>query len=256
MARLCPQCAEISRALVTWPKAIAEARSFNWKTELARRARWEGSSIRPRYAGCSFANFDPAENPRALEVCRRYARRFRTRIDWVEPIFWSDEGHDAEGNPIFELGVEVDPKGAEPRRGTSGGLILMGPVGTGKTHLAVSIMRARMIGDLVSAIELLDAILKSYRTHETCTQLETARHSELLTLDDLGAEAKGEWAGREILELIGYRYEYKLPVIVTTNASMSMLKSRLGARTVSRLAEMCEVVPLRGSDHRLRRGAS
>jgi DNA replication protein DnaC len=149
--------------------------------------------------------------------------------------------------------IEVDLWEDKQYEATSNGLLLMGPVGTGKTHLAVAVMRAIQAGVLISAIELLQEILESYRTHAGCPRLELARDTELLVLDDLGAEASGDWATREIFELIGYRYEMALPLIVTTNCTLASLGKRLGPRTVSRLSEMCEVVQLSGPDYRIKK---
>ena len=144
----------------------------------------------------------------------------------------------------------------------------MGPIGTGKTHLAVAILRTLHLdwpldeqrdypaSLLVNVVELVGQIIASWKRGESEPRLyRQAKETQLLILDDLGLETDAEWAARQLYELINYRYECELPLIVTTNAAIKDLTERLGARTISRLTEMCESVKLTGKDRRVERRA-
>lgn len=134
------------------------------------------------------------------------------------------------------------------------GLVFFGPCGTGKTHLAASIVN-RFIGRIpvlfVSCPELLIEIRESMNGNKGNNSLEAAKDVRLLVVDDIGAEKTSEWVRETLFVLINHRYEYKLPTIFTTNCSMSQLSEKLGDRIASRLVEMCRMINVAGDDYRL-----
>ena len=86
----------------------------------------------------------------------------------------------------------------------------------------------------------------------------------LLFIDDLGVEprsvrhygrnAYGDYCNEEIMplaELIVYRYEHKLPVIITTNFATDVIAKLYGVRVVDRLREMCEFGNFAGESYRI-----
>jgi|GEM_PF-1718392 len=199
-----------------------------------RRSRYEEAwceetGIRPLFREASFDTYAPGTNVKVLERCRTYA----------------------EGFAVGE---------------TSSGLFLMGPIGTGKTHLAAAILRHLHLdwpatecrenpaSMLVNVVELVGQIIAGWKRGEGETRLyRHAKETQLLVLDDLGLETDAEWAARQLYELVNYRYECRLPLIVTTNAAINDLTERLGARTISRLTDMCQTLKLTGKDHRVQR---
>lgn len=72
----------------------------------------------------------------------------------------------------------------------------------------------------------------------------------LLLLDDLGAAKTSEWTEELTYRLINHRYEHMLPTLITTNLPTAELRTALGDRVASRLAEMTERVILTGPDRR------
>jgi DNA replication protein DnaC len=129
------------------------------------------------------------------------------------------------------------------------GLLLTGPVGSGKTLLACSIANALLKMEqtvlFVVVPDLLDRIKASYdqsrppgaySEHEL---LETARSVPLLILDDMGAHNYTEWTKNKIYSILNYRLNHQLPVIITTNISLENLEEHLGERTTSRIFQMC-----------------
>ncbi len=145
------------------------------------------------------------------------------------------------------------------------GLLLHGPQGVGKTHLAVGILRevirtkgAR--GYFYETREFLRIVRDTYNRSVTETEmsvLEPVMNAELLVLDDLGAERTSEWVQETLGLIVNTRYNNKRPTIFTTNLKDSPDSTdptsfifQLGARTRSRLQEMCDWVEMSGADFR------
>jgi len=78
---------------------------------------------------------------------------------------------------------------------------------------------------------------------------------DLLHIDDLGAEKRSDWVLEQLYALINERYEEERTVLITTNLPHDELEEQIGTRTVSRLSQMCDEVPLFGSDRRYGKAA-
>jgi DNA replication protein DnaC len=146
------------------------------------------------------------------------------------------------------------------------GLLLMGSVGVGKTHLSVAILRG-LIGKGIACLfydfgSLLKEIQKSYNTVSQTSEIEVLApvyEAEVLVLDELGASKPTEWVCDTLRQIIGRRYNDKKLTIFTTNyrderssPTDETLEDRVGARIRSRLYEMCKTVVIDGEDYRRR----
>ncbi len=68
---------------------------------------------------------------------------------------------------------------------------------------------------------------------------------DLLHIDDLGAENRTDWVLEQLYSIVNARYESERAIVATTNLMPDELTERLGARTVSRLVEICgDLIPL------------
>lgn len=138
------------------------------------------------------------------------------------------------------------------------GALLMGEPGLGKTHLAVAILRDLMnrglTGIFYNVVDLLDDIKQSYDAKTGDGGREIARLLEtmdVVVLDDLGAERMTPWVNDRLYAIINGRYQEGRTLIVTTNLSDADLRERVGYRILSRLYEMCHVIPVEGTDYRV-----
>jgi DNA replication protein DnaC len=137
------------------------------------------------------------------------------------------------------------------------GLWLFGSVGTGKTTLAMLVSKAALDAGRSVAIYSLPRLLAEIRTtfdddaRSSYTELlDRLADVDLLHVDDVGAEKTSDWVLEQLYAIINARYEEERSVVITTNLEREDLVTQITERTVSRLEEMCEVLPLWGNDAR------
>ena len=152
------------------------------------------------------------------------------------------------------------PRPLPPRPGGPGiaegpSLLIAGPTGTGKTHQGYGAVRAlltrgvRLRWEATTSADL-HARLRPRAGHDGERELQTLARCPLLLLDDLGAAKTSEWTEELTYRLINHRYEHMLPTLITTNLPTTELRTALGDRVASRIAEMTERVILTGPDRR------
>ncbi len=141
------------------------------------------------------------------------------------------------------------------------GLWLMGDVGTGKTSLAMLVSKMALeLGRSVAIYSLPRLLARVRRTYEADAGeqsylefFERLTGVDLLHVDDLGAEKRTDWVLEQLYALVDERYEAERSIVVTTNLDQVELEEQIGARTVSRLVEICgDPLPLFGDDLRYR----
>jgi DNA replication protein DnaC len=137
------------------------------------------------------------------------------------------------------------------------GLWFMGPVGTGKTTLAMLVSKAALSAGRSVAIYSLPRLLNEIRdTHRAershVDLLDRLTAVDLLHIDDVGAERTTDWVLEELYSIVNARYEDKRSMVITTNIlDREALCEQISERTVSRLTEMCDELPLIGDDRRM-----
>jgi DNA replication protein DnaC len=139
------------------------------------------------------------------------------------------------------------------------GLWFMGDVGTGKTTLAMIVSKEALKCGFSVAIYSVPRLLAEIRDSYDASTGERSYAAffsqlvevDLLHLDDLGAEKQTDWVLEQLYSLVNERYEQERSIVVTTNLiETGALEQQLGRRTVSRLTEMTDQLPLFGPDLR------
>lgn len=135
-------------------------------------------------------------------------------------------------------------------------LILSGPVGTGKSGLAVGAMFEIHMRGYACMFETFSLILDQLRPRDDFDKaaksenLASMIRKRLLVIDDLGTHKESEWTAEQLFDLINGRTSTTRPFIITTNWTTNEMAAALGDRLMSRLVESTDVVPVVGRDLR------
>lgn len=171
---------------------------------------------------------------------------------WVDQLLtWSQELRKIEQatRNTFRDDLEV------PRRPAGPSLLVLGPVGTGKTHVVFAALRRYVDNGGTTPIKIITAAdmyaelrpRPGVDSEEVFTSYATV---PLLFIDDLGAAKSSEWTEEINYRLVNYRYNHQLSSVITSNVPARQLGAGLGERVASRLIEMCDRVVLQGQDRR------
>lgn len=220
-------------------EAIAEAEKTRLAEEREREERsrlFYESRVPTRFRRCAFSTYPRTPETDALV----------TRLE-----FWID-------GPAEEAGDDAwDTWKAERKES----LLLYGAFGTGKTGLAVSVLKRFIHGWrepalFVTVPELLDIIRAGYDKARPSGERDLLREAKtvpLLVLDDLGAERVTDWVQERLFVIINARHDEELATIFTSNLGPDELGDHLGERITWRIVEMCDVIHLAGPNLRDRR---
>jgi DNA replication protein DnaC len=122
-----------------------------------------------------------------------------------------------------------------------GWLVIIGPYGCGKTHLAAAIGHTREDkGDLpimISVPDFLDHLRATFSPNSTVSldrRFEEVRKASLLILDDLGTQVATPWAKEKLFQLLNHRYDAELPTVITTATKLEEMEPRIRSRMQDR----------------------
>ena len=178
----------------------------------------ESSNLGARFSNRTFGNFEVRRDRNAYNSCAAYANR--------EDIFSSNRNS----------------------------LLIFGGYGTGKTHLAAAISNElidRGIPVLFGTFaDHLEHIREEFDKTGKRQYLSLMKNTSMLVLDDVGKERLTDWAKEVLFNVINFRYEHKLPFILTTNYNEQQLGNYIGGAVYSRMCEMCTAVTTSGKDYR------
>ena len=170
------------------------------------------------------------------------------------------------------------------------GLFLHGKAGTGKTHLAVALMKEYILNMKLQIVldrearevlkfqnlnypyftsipDILMEIRATFKNNSETTEeniinkyteriTETWQGSEgtsyaFMVLDDLGVEKTTDWSLQTLYAIIDHRYRNMKKTIITSNLNLNELSDKLGDRIASRIAGMCKTIEIKGKDRRI-----
>lgn len=224
----CPECTKEYNKWSSKAKEEQEIKDKASRKEKDRQICLNNYGVSPRHRGKTFETYtaDTKEKKFALETCKYVAQKVVDKV--------------------------------------AKNVIMCGSVGTGKTHLAVSMchfLADSSVNDGVYqkvSLETVTEIIREYRSTYQRDSEKTEQDvinyystRDLLIIDELGT-SKGDDKELNILfEIINNRYETKRPTVVISNQSIEKVKEILGARIIDRLKEDgCRVLGMQWDSYR------
>ncbi len=228
-------------------KNLADGRVARCDCRLRERAErlLRQARIPARYEHCELGEFEAMNS--ALAAAKLIANRFVEEFDPTRP---------------------------------NDGLLLIGPIGVGKTHLAVGVLKELIAQRGLACLfydyrELLKEIQNSWNAQVQTTEMQVLRpvfEADVLVLDELGAVKPTDWVWDTVSHILNTRYNDRRTTIITTNypdlphggriveirredgtlerRREETLGDRIGERMRSRLQEMCRKIEMSGDDFR------
>ncbi len=201
----------------------------------------------------------------AMLMAEEVAHRAQTRIERSTrrahfPFLRSIEDFDF----TFQTSVRLQLLGSYlgPELVSEGrSLVLAGPSGTGKTHLAVAIAyRAIQNGYealFTSAANLIESLSAAQRNGQLATHLAVYTHPHVLVIDEVGYLSVGNDAANLLFQVVNDRYLHNKPMIFTTNKPLAawgavLHDPDLAEAIIDRILERGRILDLRGSSYRTR----
>ena len=139
------------------------------------------------------------------------------------------------------------------------GLLLWGPVGTGKSYAAAVITNELLDRKVPVVMTSFIKLLREIGTFdENNGKIDQINRAKLLVIDDLGAERGTDYTLERVYDVIDSRYRSNRPIILTTNLTMEQMKECEDIRynrIYDRIFEMCYPVKVTGLSWRKREAA-
>ena len=165
--------------------------------------------------------------------------------------------NDDRKNPVLSDAVRRYADNFYEMRQKNIGLLLHGPVGTGKTFYAACIANELLEKEVSVKMTNFTRIINDMQSTFDGRQeyLDSLNRNNLLIIDDLGVERESEYMQEQVYNIIDARYRAGRPLIVTTNISLEEIKNPKNVqrqRIYDRVLELCHPVKVDGTSRRRR----
>lgn len=231
------------------------------KCHTPKQCRVKNPFITGRIDVCSCVCKCRAEKLKIEEEARRQAEKARRIKDMRRIGFpdsemqnWTFDRDDGANKKAIEVMRNYVKNFTEMRKNGKG-LLLYGPVGTGKTFASACVANALIdIGYpclMTNFKRIANTLMGMYDGKQN--YIDGLNRFDLLIIDDLASERDTEYMGEVVQEIVDSRYRAGLPLIVTTNLTAEEIKHPADIRkqrTYSRLLEMCLPLEVAGADRR------
>ncbi len=232
--------------------------------------RQEAEEICPLCKGIGFVRVNvPVGHPdfgklipctcRLAEIAQERAGRLRALSNLNVLSRMTFETFEPEGRGIPpEQGANLRWAYEEARsfaENPEGWLVLTGGYGCGKTHLSaaianVCVQRGQPVL-FVTVPDLLDHLRAAYAPTSPAgygARFEEVRDAPVLILDDMGTESSTAWAQEKLFQIINYRYNARLPTVITTNHELEEIPLRLRSRLAD--PDLTRIISILAPDYR------
>ena len=227
------------------------------RTARQKRIAFAGKMIEPRcMCACQTAAYEQQEQ-------ERKHREFLDRVEKNRSVGLTDP---VLRKHTFENDLGYNPKQMDMAKQfvrhwdefkkDSMGLLLWGPVGTGKSFIAGCIANALLDQGvpvmMTNFARLLNKLTDMYAGDRNA-YIDSFNSFPLLIIDDLGVERNSEFTREQVFSVIDSRYRSQLPLIVTTNLTPEQMRNPedlARARIYDRVLERCTPIRVDGQNIR------
>ena len=195
-----------------------------------------------------------------LELAARSANALAARIRQAEfPVLKELDGYDFSASPTLNKPKILELARCEWIR-QHGNCCLVGSVGTGKTHLAISLglaaCRAALRVRYFTAAALVNALEEKQKQYQLDRLLGQLDRVDLLICDELGHRTFSHGGAELLFQVFADRYERK-SLLITSNLAFSEWTTifhgeRMTAALLDRLTHHCEIFEMNGESYRFR----